>query len=177
MVELDALGHEGAAPNCTGRAPDQPGKFWHVRLGWADDQSQPARTSTNPAALKSPSNARASRIRRRRITAKLVASTKEYSRSPRARSQRQASVSVASSTCTTSASGSALNLSRKPTAAECPERLRRRVHVSPTTWFVVTTRPTPRATRARACSCRESRRSCRPNQKLVSANFIDLGRK
>ena len=55
-------------------------------------------TSTNPAALKSPSKANASRIRRRRITAKLVASTKEYSRSARARSQRQASVSLVSST-------------------------------------------------------------------------------
>lgn len=44
-----------------------------------------ARTSTNPAALKSPSNARASRMRRGRITAKLVASIKEYSRSPRLR--------------------------------------------------------------------------------------------
>jgi hypothetical protein len=32
MVELDALGHEGAAPNRTGSSPDEPGKFWHVRL-------------------------------------------------------------------------------------------------------------------------------------------------
>jgi hypothetical protein len=56
------------------------------------------RTSTNPASLKSPSKASASRIRLRRITAKLVASTKEYSRSGRPRSQRQASASIASST-------------------------------------------------------------------------------
>ncbi len=35
------------------------------------------RTSTRPAALKSPSNASASLMRRRRMTAKLVASTNE----------------------------------------------------------------------------------------------------
>lgn len=35
------------------------------------------RTSTKPAATKSPSNASASLMRRRRINAKLVASTKE----------------------------------------------------------------------------------------------------
>lgn len=40
-----------------------------------------ARTSTKPAAAKSPSNASASRIRRARINAKLVASTYEYLRS------------------------------------------------------------------------------------------------
>jgi hypothetical protein len=33
MVELDALDHEGAAPNLTGRAPDEPGKSWQVRRG------------------------------------------------------------------------------------------------------------------------------------------------
>src|SRR2546430_2028022 len=32
MVALDALGHEGAAPNRTGSAPDEAGKFWQVRL-------------------------------------------------------------------------------------------------------------------------------------------------
>jgi len=36
-----------------------------------------ARTSTNPAAAKSPSKARASLMRSRRITSKLVASTNE----------------------------------------------------------------------------------------------------
>ena len=99
-------------------------------VGMADDYGL---TSTKPAALKSPSNAKASRIRRRRITAKLVASTNEYSRSDRARSQRHASTSVASSTWTTVTSVSAPSRSRKPTAAACPDRRRRRVHVSPTT--------------------------------------------
>ena len=39
--------------------------------------SGPGRVSTKPAALKSPSNANASRRRSRRMTAKLVASTNE----------------------------------------------------------------------------------------------------
>jgi hypothetical protein len=40
-----------------------------------------ARSSTKPLAEKSPSKASASRSPRSRMTAKLVASTKEYSRS------------------------------------------------------------------------------------------------
>jgi len=52
----------------------------------------------NPEAAKSPSKASASRIRSLRITAKLVASTKEYSRSSWRRSHRRASSSVVSST-------------------------------------------------------------------------------
>ena len=55
-----------------------------------------SRNSTKPAALKAPSNARASRILRARITAKLVASTKEYSRSSWRRSHRRASDSRSS---------------------------------------------------------------------------------
>jgi hypothetical protein len=38
---------------------------------------EPGRTSTKPAAAKSPSNASASRMRNLRMSAKLVASTKE----------------------------------------------------------------------------------------------------
>ncbi len=46
-----------------------------------------------PAAEKSPSNASASRVRRLFIRTKLVASTKEYSRSSRCRKKRRASSS------------------------------------------------------------------------------------
>ena len=70
----------------------------HHKRRLASRRAHPGRTSTKPAALKSPSKASASRMRRRRMTAKLVASTKEYSRSSWRRSQRHASASVAAST-------------------------------------------------------------------------------
>jgi hypothetical protein len=57
---------------------------------------------------KAPSKARASSIRSLRMSAKLVASTNEYGRSSWTRSQLQASISSASSMCSTLISGRAL---------------------------------------------------------------------
>ena len=71
---------DGAPPVAIPRRRDPaPGsRINHGDVAGGDlDNQASGRASTKPAALKSPSNARASRRRSRRMTAKLVASTNE----------------------------------------------------------------------------------------------------
>ena len=85
-----------ALPTAVAREVGRPGCTVQCRYLAAGDEALPlgrsdqGRSSTKPAAAKSPSKANASRRRRRRITAKLVASTNEYSRSSCWRSQASA---------------------------------------------------------------------------------------
>jgi len=132
------------------------------------------RTSRNPAAVKSRSKASVSLIRSDRIRAKLVASTKEYSRSSWRRNQRRAAVSRSGDTTRSRSRGERSMESRKSTAERCPARRRRKVPVSPRTWLLVRRGSAACLARSvRASPCELSRRFRSATQNDVSTNITD----